>query len=644
MAVMRVRSFCGRVWVMKVHREYTFGEFRLDEANECLWHNAKPVALRPKAYAVLLYLIANQGRLVTKKQLLDAVWPETFVGDAVLKDCIRQLREALGDQVKSPQYIATAHRRGYRFIAPVLATENAPPSFESPLSASETPESETWRNVLTSRYAHYPSVADPLTSVAMLGREIALTQMRDWLDKALQGERQIVFVTGEAGIGKTTLVEAFLDQTNGGADIQVARGQCLEQYGAGEAYLPLLDGLSRLAREPKRSIVIDSLRNHAPTWLVQMPGLTTPAERAILRKNLLTSTHERMLREIAEAIEALAAEVPLVLVLEDLHWGDYSTLDLISYLARRRHPARLMLVGTYRPVDVILNEHPLKNVKQELQVHRLCYELPLEYLTEPDVAEFLAVRFPGNRFAGELAQMIHKRTEGNPLFIVNVVDYLVAEKTVAEDDGCWKLSVDLGEVELGVPENITNLVEKQIDRLSPSEQHFLEGASVVGMDCSAVAISAGLDEDVMTTEEVCDGLARRHQFLLPAYLAELPDGTLTPRYRFIHALYLDVLYTRVAPTRRSQIHGRIGQRGEAVYGDRVDEIAAELAVHFEQARDWSRALKYLGLAAENAARRFANHEARSLARHGLELLEALPDLPEHSVCEETLQGVLRACG
>jgi predicted ATPase len=182
--------------------------------------------------------------------------------------------------------------------------------------------------------------------------------------------------------------------------------------------------------------------------------------------------------------------------------------------------------------------------------------------------------------------MIHRRTEGNPLFIVNVVDYLEDAQIIVQVDGTWRLRVDLDEVELGVPENIRNMIEKHIDRLTSEEQRILEGASVAGMECSAVAISAGLAEDILRIEEVCDGLARRHHFLFPAYLAELPDGTITPRYRFIHALYLNVLYNRIGLTRRSQIHGRIGERGEAAYGDSVAEIAAELQFTLSNPETW----------------------------------------------------------
>ena len=610
------------------NKQISFGPFRLDEPNECLWHGPEAIQLRPKVYAVLRYLLGHSGVLVTKQQLLDDLWPDTFVSDAVLKDCIRQLREALGDEAKSPSFIETAHRRGYRFIAHVTEEGGQINGPQESTSAA-------------TRFAPQPQLAPHASSsLNLLGREAALTQMRGWLERALAADSQVGFVTGEAGIGKTTLVEAFLERVADPHNVWIARGQCLEQYGSGEAYLPVLDAFSRLVLEQHCPKLIEILSRHAPSWLVQMPGLTTDTEREALQERVLGVTRERMLRELAVAIEALTAETPLVLVLEDLHWSDYSTLDLVSYLARRRHAARLLLIGTYRPVEVIVTEHPLRGVKQELQVHKLCHELPLEYLTQVAVDEFLLLKFPAHQFPAALAAMIHQRTEGNPLFMINVVEYLVDENIVANQDGSWKLQVDLDEVELGVPKNIQNMIEKHIERLTPEEQRVLEGASVVGMDCSSVAMSAGLAEDVVRIEEVCDGLARRHHFLLPAYLAELPDGTITPRYRFIHALYLDVLYKRVAPTRRSQIHGRIGERGESIYGERVGEIAAELAVHFEQSRDSVRAVKYLQMAAENAARRSADHEAAALARRGLELLKSLSDSPERATQALSLQAMI----
>jgi len=600
----------------------SFGPFWLDKANECLHRDGVTIALRPKAYAVLCFLLATPGNLVTKQQLLDGVWPETFVSDAVLKDCIRQLREALGDEAKNPSFIETAHRRGYRFIAPLTKTPSRESEAVNSQGKGEAP-------------SHDGSAPTLSSNTSVLGREANLAQLRSIFDKVLAGGSDTVFVTGEAGIGKTTLVEAFLSYTNTRGSVLIARGQSLEQYGAGEAYLPILDAFSKLTRDPVGGeIVTDHLKRLAPSWLVQLPRLLSYEELQTLREQTPHVTRERMLRELAETIEIIATQIPFVLFLEDLHWSDYSTLDLISYMARRRPACSFMLIGTYRPVDVILNEHPLKGIKQELQLHRLCHELPLEYLTEESVVEFLNARFPSNSFPPRLAQLIHRQTEGNPLFMVNVIDYLVDLNQIAEVEGCWTLTVLLTEVELRVPENIRHVIEKHIERLTETEQVVLEGASVVGMDCSAVAIAAGLDIDVMEVEEICESLARRQHFLSPAYIAELPDGTITPRYRFIHALYLDVLYKRVALTKRSQIHGRIGERGESIYGARAGEIAAELAVHFEQARDLNRAVKYLQLASENAQRCSANYESLELAERGLQLLSIMPESSERTLQEE----------
>ena len=585
-------------------QQLIFGPFRFDETNECVWRGSQAIPLRPKAFAVLKYLISHKGILVTKQQLLNDVWPKTYVSEAVLKDCIRQLRHALNDDAKTPQFIETSHRRGYRFIA--LLTETTP----SPDPTATAPP--------VIQYTESPS--------KLLGRDAALAQLRQCLETAFSGNSQTVFVTGEAGIGKTTLVEAFLEQL--GPGICILRGQCLEQYGSSEAYLPILDALSRLEDD---SQIIEALRNCAPTWI---------SEREGVQDKISGVTRERMLRELAEALELITTTTPVVLFLEDLHWSDYSTLDLVSYLARRRRRANLLVIGTYRPVEVIVSEHPLRGVKQELQMHKLCHELPLEYLTLESVCEFLEITFPKHQLPAAFAEIIHKRTEGNPLFIVNLVEFLVQEKIITEQDDGWKLAVDLSEVELGVPENIREMVDKHIECLETFEQRILEGASIVGMDCSAVAISAGLAEEVVRVEEICDGLARKHHFLWPAYLAELPDGTITPRYRFIHALYVDVLYKRVAATRRRLIHGRIGECGESIYRDRVGEIAAELAVHFEQSQDFVRAVKYLLMAAENAMRRSADHEARTLSKRGLELLKILPQSAEHDVEERNLRAII----
>jgi DNA-binding winged helix-turn-helix (wHTH) protein/tetratricopeptide (TPR) repeat protein len=605
----------------------TFGDFRLDPTNECLWQGGREIPLRPKAYALLKHLVDHRGQLVTKQQLLDAVWPGTFVGDAVLKASIRQLREALADDAEAPRYIETSHRRGYRFIAETSATA-APRDEQHPVERAMAAIAP-------------PSVgAVTLTSVeGVLGREQEFQKIKRALERMMQGDRQVVFITGEAGIGKTTLVNAVIEQV-AAQGLSVARGQCLEHYGAGEAYLPFLDAFSRLARTPGGEWVVAHLRQHAPAWLLELPSLISAPERAALQLQVGAATRERMLREMAEAVEAMTSQAPLILVLEDLHWSDYSTLDLVAFLARRRDRARVMVIGTYRPVDVIVSDHPLKDVKRELQVHGLCQELPLDYLGEAHVARYLTERFGRHELPKRLTRLIHRRTDGNPLFMVNVVQYLVDERVVTESNGCWVLRDPGAEIESGVPENIRLLIEKQIERLEADERLVLEGASVVGMECSSVAIAAGLDAKTEWVEERCEALVRRHQFLSPARIVELPDGTITARYKFSHVLYLEVPYRLLPAMRRSQIHGRIGQSGEAIYRSRVGEIAAELAMHFEQARDPNRAVKYLLQAAQNATHRSAQYEAAALARRGLQAIESLAPSAERDEREMSLRMIL----
>jgi DNA-binding winged helix-turn-helix (wHTH) protein len=197
-------------------RRIRFDPFDLDLVNECLWRGSQSIKLRPKAFAVLEHLLGRPGQLVTKENLIAAAWGETFVGDGVLKVTIRQLREALDDDPRSPRFIETSHRRGYRFIGRV--------------DARTTSRADGDGAGVVSR----PVLDRPAIGRRIVGRERALSRMQAWLEKMRAGERQIVFVSGEAGIGKTTLLDAFVRSLDVERDVRIATGQCLEQYGTGE--------------------------------------------------------------------------------------------------------------------------------------------------------------------------------------------------------------------------------------------------------------------------------------------------------------------------------------------------------------------------------------------------------------------------
>ncbi len=577
----------------------SFPPFRLDQTNQCLWRDEERILLAPKVFSVLQMLVENAGRLVSQDEILEGLWKDTYVQPEVLRKYILEIRRVLEDPPKNPQFIATHPKRGYQFIAPVTELKPA---------------------VSAGGVRRGPAVAGDGNVV---GRSRTLEELNGYLDAALGGNRQIVFVTGEPGIGKSTLADAFQIECEAQSGLSVARGQCMEGFGGKEAYYPVLDALGQWMSGPDSEVVVETLARVAPAWLVQFPGAVKPERREALQREILGATRERMVREFCEAIESLTAQHPLVLILEDLHWVDSSTLDLISALGRRRGTAKLMLVATYRPVEVILSGSPLKSLKQDLLVHRLCREIALERLTESEVEEFLAAKFHGSGLPKLLAALIHRRSDGNPLFMVALVEQLVEKGLIREDRGRWLATGRMDRLDSDVPETLRQMLEAQIEHLGALEQSVLRAASVAGRRFSAWAVSAALSGDAASVEEVCEGLALRQQLLRRCGVQELPGGSASAQYEFRHILYREALDAQLPASQRRQFHLQIASRMEGLLTDADPSLAAELASHFEAGHDYKRAIQYLVLTAGNAARRYAHTESVQLLRQALDLLPHL---------------------
>ena len=584
-----------------------FPPFRLDLVNQCLWRvsdgaEEQRILLTPKDFAMLRLLVEHAGRLVTQDEFLTSLWPETYVQPEVLKSHIRDIRAALGDDPKIPRFVETLPRRGYRFMASV--TDDA-------RKANQQVDSPANR---------------------LVGRKPELDQLRESYERALHGERQLVFVTGEPGIGKTTLIDAFQRQVAFDNSIRTARGQCVEGYGGQEPYYPMLEALGTLCRDGEPDSVEEVLASQAPTWLVQFPALMKRGQRERLQLDLLGAGRERMLREMADALETITAESPLLVVFEDLQWADSATIDLLSVLARRRQPAKLLLLATYRPVDVLLAEHPLKRLKQDLLIRAQCHEIALEPLGLADIAEFLAAKSPEHAFPSGLAGLLFRHSEGNPLFMVAALEHMRERKLITQKCDRWQMNVPLEEIDLQAPDSLRDMIETQIDRVNEEELRALEAASIVGVTFSTAITAAAAKMDAEEFEDVCEGLVRRHQIVRSANSPQFAEGTFSESYQFIHALYREVLYHRQSPRRRMRVHLLVGERLEALYRQRLSEAAAEVAQHFEQGGDWLRAIRYLMLAADNACRRFDPNQGARILEHALELVNRIPE-PDRAASE-----------
>jgi predicted ATPase len=309
--------------------------------------------------------------------------------------------------------------------------------------------------------------------IPLVGRELELAQLQHSFEKALLGERQAVFVTGEAGMGKTTLVDAFLAQLRERDNVCITSGQCVEQYGPGEAYMPLPEATQRLCQASGGERHIAALQRYAPSWLAQLPGLLMPQDHHLLQQRVQGANRARMLREMAEAVELFTTRRGLVLVLEDLHWSDVSTLEWLSYIMQRREPAKLLIIGTYRPADVLTSSHPLRGVVQELTTRNRCEELRVAPLSEPSVSDYLARRFSRSVAASTLPGLIHRRTAGNALFVVNVADDLLRQGIVREEGGLWQVHGDQPGITESVPDTLRQIIVRQVERLPVAAQQML---------------------------------------------------------------------------------------------------------------------------------------------------------------------------
>jgi DNA-binding winged helix-turn-helix (wHTH) protein len=549
-----------------------FGGYRLIGPHGPLWQGSQVVPLPPKALAVLWLLASQAGHVVSKATLLDTVWADMTVGEGSLTSCLRTLRSALRDDTKDARYIATVHRFGYRFVAPLTGPGPQP----------------------AVQVASAPVLLPPVVPPLLVGREAELAQLQACFATVRQGQRQIVFVTGPAGIGKTTLVEAFVHQLGTKAQRWVGWGQCIEHHGPGEAYLPVLEALGRLGRMADGVPLVACLRQYAPRWLAHLPALQPLETRAASPPQDQGMMRERMGRELAEALEALAAERPVLLVLEDLHWSDPSTVEALALLARRRETAQLLVLGTYRPVDLIIYGHPLKRAKQELAMHGHCTEVPLGGLRREAVAAYLAQRQGAPKGREDMAAFVYRRTEGHPLFMVQVVDYLTQQDLSQPPTPATGGDPGGRRCDPAVPPGLRELIETQLAQVRDTEQDVLQIGSVAGAEFAAASVAATGQVTHDVVETVCERLVRRDQFLEHRGLAEWPDGTVSGRYGFRHALYQEVLYTRLGAGRRVRLHRLIGIRLEQAYGARAHEVAAELAMHFERGRDTARASRYMG--------------------------------------------------
>jgi DNA-binding winged helix-turn-helix (wHTH) protein/tetratricopeptide (TPR) repeat protein len=597
---------------------YAFAEFELDTQLFELRRQGQPCPLEPQVFNVLRYLIEHADHVVSKEELLENLWPGRVVSESALTSRLKTARQILGDSGREQRLIKTLHGRGYRFIGSVERRAGAEPGRVEPAR-------EAARGVA-------PTV--PVSRApAPVGREPEIALLDRHWQAAGAGNLQIVFIEGEAGLGKTTLIAAFLARVRAGADARVAVGQCVELGAGGEAYMPVLDALDALCRGPGGDEVVACLEDIAPTWLLQLPGLVGAEERQRIEQRVLGVTQERMLREFAAAARALGESRPLLLVLEDLHWCDPSTLALLAWLGRRNESIRLFILCSHRPGEAPEPARSLAETVYGLRLRGLARLIVLDPLEPAEITAYLEQRFPGCTIPRAVVETLHAHTEGNPLFLVSVVDSWVDRGMLVESADGWRLQAqDVRLFDL-IPDTLRLLINDQLNRLAPLQRRLLEAGSAVGVRFPAALVEGLLAQEGEPCERELTELAEGSPFIARDSDAEWPDGTITSQFRFTHTLYRETLYAGLPVGRRTRMHAEIGERLERAYGAAAAEHAIELAIHFTAGGDYDRAAHYRFGAAQLAFGRGGYREAIAHLEQGLDLLARHPEIPEHDTRE-----------
>jgi predicted ATPase len=338
-----------------------------------------------------------------------------------------------------------------------------------------------------------------------------------------------------------------------------------------------------------------------------MPEMLDAIQFARVKSKTEGMATERMIREFCQLVAALTERKPLLIVTEDLHWADVSTVDLLASLAEQDH-LPLMILGTYRPADAVLYNQNLRNTVKELKGRGLCQELFVELLSELDLANYLAGRLNGEA-SDDLIAGLFRRSGGNPLFMVKLVEALIRTQALVCQDGRWGVASQAAVLQADIPESLRSLISRFLEALPPAHKEILEVASVVGMNFSAAAMTRELDKTIEEIESACDCLSADSLFIEPGDLLTWPDGTLTGSFRFRHHLYLEVVYQQIATARRARIHRTVGKRLRNAWGANSQEMAAVLAEHFERGRDPENAARYRRLDSAQALEPHSCHEA-----------------------------------
>lgn len=457
---------------------------------------------------------------------------------------------------------------------------------------------------------------NPLYRRVFVGREAELRQLQSAFDAATSGQGSLTMVVGEPGIGKTALCEqlaTYVSLRNGRSLV----GHCYEEGSLSLPYLAFVEALRAYAQTSDISQLREELGSGAPDVARIVSEIRERLRIELRPKGAPEEERYRLLQAVSDFLGSIAVAKPLLIVLEDLHNADRGTLEMLEYLARAVGDKALLLVGTYRDIEVD-RTHPLSDALAELRRLPHFGRVLLRGLNADEVRRMLSA-IAGQKIPWGLAESVHRQTEGNPLFVQEVVRYLAEEGIIERGEGQWRARSDTP-VEMRIPDGLRDVIGKRLSSLSESCNKVLAVAAVIGRDFQIGVLQkvAGISDD-----ELFEALEEARK---TAVIEEKTGSGAKVSYRFAHAFFRQTLYEETIAPRRIRLHQQIARALEEIYKDRLEQHAPELAEHFSYSSDGAdleKAVSYGEMAARRATDVYSYGEAARLLEQALKVQEVL---------------------
>lgn len=459
-----------------------------------------------------------------------------------------------------------------------------------------------------------------LTEPVLIGREIELAQLDSFLNAAMKGKGTTVFLSGEAGSGKTRLINEFLNQLVG-KDFFVLSGWCLSDVAV--PYLPFMEALNAYFSSQSSSELSKDDEATIKAWLAG-PKQVSKSDRL---QNLTPQAWQDLtVAAVTKTLLSMSNKKTLVLFIDDLHWADSASLSLLHYVSRFIRTARVLILGTYRSEELMTLEegrsHPLLETLRLMRREDLINEIKLSELNHASVVA-MAEKMVGGSFNTDFAEKLAIVSQGNPLFVVESLRMLSEDGNLVQDNGQWRLSID----EVGLPSKIRDIILRRVSLLKSNEKRILDLASVIGQKFDAELLGAVLNQDSLEVLETLNTIGQSSSLLLC-------EGSY---YEFDHSMSREVIYDQISPPLKKGLHERIADKMEAKTRNSKDLPVNELAYHYSQAGNKEKAIKYTLAAGKDALARYSNTEA---ARQFTYVLDAIGETADQAYAKPSaLEGL-----